>query len=140
MINRIRAGMVCVDDEKILSIKQRDPKSGDEFWSLPGGGIEAPETALEAAIRETREETGYSVVAKSKSFTNDYEFFWNGQTYNCRTHWFEGALASPKAAEVISETDIIACQWIAWPNYRNYFNHNVALLEVLDFFAPQEMD
>ena len=57
MINRIRAGMVCIDDAKILSIKQRDPKSGDEFWSLPGGGIEAAETALEAAIRETREET-----------------------------------------------------------------------------------
>ena len=46
MINRIRAGMVCLDDEKILCIKQRDPKSGHEFWSLPGGGIEVAETAF----------------------------------------------------------------------------------------------
>ena len=129
--------MVCINDHKILSIKQRDPKSGLEFWSLPGGGIELTETALEAAIRETREETGYSVVSQSESFTNEYEFFWNGQTYNCRTHWFEGALASPKQAEVISETDIIACQWIAWPNSRNFFNSNMALLEVLAFFATQ---
>ena len=140
MINRVRAGMVCISDRRVLSIKQRDPKSGVEFWSLPGGGIEPTETALEAAIRETREETGYSVVSQSESFTNEYEFFWNGQTYNCRTHWFEGALASRKPAEVISERDIIACQWIAWPNSRSYFNHNMALLEVLDFFAPPKMD
>ena len=139
MINRIRAGMVCVDDEKILSIKQRDPKSGDEFWSLPGGGIEAAETALEAAIRETREETGYSVLPKSRSFTNDYKFFWNGQTYYCRTHWFEGGLASIKPAEVISETDIIACHWLPWPSCRDDFNHNAALLEVLDFFTCHKM-
>ena len=51
--------MVCINDQKILSIKQRDPKSGVEFWSLPGGGIEPTETAREAAVRETREETGY---------------------------------------------------------------------------------
>ena len=72
--------MVCINDQKILSIKQRDPKSGVEFWSLPGGGIEPTETAREAAVRETREETGYLVVSKSESFTNEYEFLWNGQT------------------------------------------------------------
>ena len=81
LINRIRAGMVCVDDEKVITIKQRDPKSAEQLWSLPAGGIEVAETALEAAIRETREETGYSLVAKSRSLTYDYEFFWNGQIF-----------------------------------------------------------
>ena len=138
MISRIRAGMVCINDQKILSIKQRDPKSGVEFWSLPGGGIEPTETAREAAVRETREETGYLVVSKSGSFTNEYEFFWNGQTYNCRTHWFKGSLAAQKPAKVISEADIIACQWLSWPNRRNDFNHNVALIEVLDFFTSHQ--
>ena len=139
MVNRIRAGMVCINDHKILSIKQRDPKSGLEFWSLPGGGIELTETALEAAIRETREETGYSVVSQSESFTNEYEFFWNGQTYNCRTHWFKGRLVSQKPAEVISEADIVACQWLPWPSCRNDFNHNIALVEVLDFFTSHQL-
>ena len=139
MVNRIRAGMVCINDHKILSIKQRDPKSGVEFWSLPGGGIELTETALEAAIRETREETGYSVVSQSESFTNEYEFFWNGLTYNCRTHWFKGRLISRKPAEVISEADIVACQWLPWPSCRNDFNHNIALVEVLDFFTSHKL-
>ena len=112
--------------------------SGVEFWSLPGGGIEPTETAREAAVRETREETGYSVVSKSESFTNEYEFLWNGQTYNCRTHWFNGSLAAQKPAKVISEADIVACQWLPWPNCRNDFNHNVALIEVLDFFTSHQ--
>ena len=140
MIKRIRAGMVCIDDDKILSIKQRDPESGNEFWSLPGGGIEATETALKAAIRETLEETGYSVLSKSRHFTNDYDFFWNGQTYKCRTHWFEGVLRPVKRAKVISETDIVACEWLPWPSRRDDFNHNVALLEVLDFFTDHQID
>ena len=75
---------------------------------VTGGRNRATETAREAAVRETREETGYSVVSKSESFTNEYEFLWNGQTYNCRTHWFNGSLATKKPAKVISEADIVA--------------------------------
>ncbi len=34
------------------------------LWDLPGGGIEAHETPTEAAIRETREETGYEIAVE----------------------------------------------------------------------------
>ena len=34
----------------------------DGRWALPGGLVEADETATEAAVRETEEETGFSVA------------------------------------------------------------------------------
>ena len=35
--------------------------TGNKFWDIPKGGAEGDETALEAAIREVKEETGFDV-------------------------------------------------------------------------------
>jgi 8-oxo-dGTP diphosphatase len=43
---------------RVLMLKREDFR----IWVLPGGGIEAGETREQAAIRETREETGYEIA------------------------------------------------------------------------------
>jgi ADP-ribose pyrophosphatase YjhB (NUDIX family) len=46
------------EDEKLLLVRQN---YGEQYWSLPGGVVEAGESITEAAIREVQEETNLHV-------------------------------------------------------------------------------
>ena len=52
------AGCIIIKDNKVLLILQ---KSGN-FWGFPKGHLEVNETEIEAAKRETLEETGLEVI------------------------------------------------------------------------------
>ncbi len=53
----IGAGVVIVEDGKVLLIKRED----FEVWALPGGGVDEGESLAETAVREAFEETGLEV-------------------------------------------------------------------------------
>mgnify|MGYP003652001568 CR=1 FL=1 len=54
-------GVVCLKGDQVLLIRRGTPPMRGS-WSLPGGRIEPGERAVDAALRELREETG--VVAE----------------------------------------------------------------------------
>ena len=57
---RLAAYAVIVDDhDRILLALWNEAE--EKKWTLPGGGVELPESAEEGAVREVREETGYHV-------------------------------------------------------------------------------
>ncbi len=55
---KLGAQVAIIDSGKVLLIKRED----FEVWGLPGGDIEAYETAAQAAIREAHEETGLVIA------------------------------------------------------------------------------
>ncbi|WP_030720696.1 NUDIX domain-containing protein [Streptomyces sp. NRRL S-237] len=44
-------------DGRVLLIHRTD----NDLWALPGGGVDTGESAADAAVRETREETGFDI-------------------------------------------------------------------------------
>ena len=56
------AAAVVVDNGRVLLVRRR-VKEGTLSWQLPAGAIEQGETAEQAAVRETKEETGLTVSA-----------------------------------------------------------------------------
>jgi ADP-ribose pyrophosphatase YjhB (NUDIX family) len=53
---------IIVDNGKVLMVR-RQVKEGDLSWQFPAGQVEPGESAEEAAVRETREETAVTVRA-----------------------------------------------------------------------------
>jgi 8-oxo-dGTP diphosphatase len=57
------ASAVIVQDGRLLLARRRE-QEGSVLWVLPGGAVEAGESAEQAAVRETFEETGLTVEAR----------------------------------------------------------------------------
>lgn len=57
-MKKVSAGIIITDGKKILGCKST------KRWDLPKGEIEEKEKPIDAAIRETEEETGFKVSKK----------------------------------------------------------------------------
>ena len=60
--------VIYFDGEKVLLLKRKDNVPYCGKWGFPGGGAEKGETPVEAAIRETAEETGIKVLPEDLVF------------------------------------------------------------------------
>lgn len=92
---RERASSVCVANGKVLMVNLKDPVTGVERLFPPGGKIEAGETPVQTAVRETREETGFEVVPLegAEPVVALHRFTWAGVSYDVRTHFIPCVLA-----------------------------------------------
>lgn len=129
-IYRHRASVVCVDKGRLLVCHFRDPFDQREFLTPPGGGIDDGETAVEAAFRETLEETGYSVsIDKASHLTGRYDFLWNGRIYDCETEWFLGSLESDLAQEVDDAPYNLSTLWLDLKDVSTALSYNKSILK-----------
>ncbi len=63
--------MLVVDNNKILLVKRTGKWLETGKWALPGGFLDRNETGAQAAVRETREETGYEAKVIKLFQVND---------------------------------------------------------------------
>lgn len=96
MKQRTRASAVIIHNDQILTFRAVDPHNHKEYHFLPGGKVEPGETPLEAAARETYEETGFEIILEpSSAVDKEYNFLWNNEVFNCLTLFYRGTLKSP---------------------------------------------
>ena len=74
-IVKVGIGVLIFDSEKRLLLGKRKSAHGEGTWCPPGGHIEYGESFEEAAIRETKEETGIDIEVPNLQIagvTNDF--------------------------------------------------------------------
>lgn len=61
----VEVAAVYIENEgQILLLHRQNNKSQGNKWGIPGGKVEKKETPLQAAIRETKEETGIDISSQ----------------------------------------------------------------------------
>ncbi|WP_156960160.1 NUDIX hydrolase [Oceanobacillus manasiensis] len=107
------ATIVLNDNQEVLLIK--GPKRG---WEMPGGQVEEGESVIDAAIRETKEESGIEV-----EITRFCGMFQNIERSICNTLFLAKPVGgkpttSPESLEVGFFPIENALEMIEWKNFR----------------------
>lgn len=64
--HHLAAGVVIVESDRLLLVRDH------QGWSLPKGSVEPGELMNETAVREAREETGFTVRLEEVAFITEY--------------------------------------------------------------------
>lgn len=137
---RRRASTVCVDNDRMLMVRLKDPHTGFQFLSPPGGAINPDETPLTAAIRETKEETGYVVELSERDLTEvvvRYDFEWDGAINACETVFFLCELAPSGSSSLVTgaaanePSYVLGPEWIEVDRVRDVLGYHKAVCEAV---------
>ena len=93
---RSGVGIVVLNQENKVFVAKRidNPK---DFWQMPQGGIDKGEKALEAALRELKEETGIESVKLIREINEEITYhlpnnllgiIWKGKFKGQKQKWF----------------------------------------------------
>lgn len=110
---KIGVGVMVLRDNKIL-LGQRLSQHGVGTWSFPGGHLEADETPLQCAVRETQEETGLMITDCNVGPWTYDEFPESGKRY---ITLFVLAKCQKGEAQLMEPDKCLTWQWFDWDEF-----------------------
>ncbi|MFB7649328.1 NUDIX domain-containing protein [Streptomyces sp. NPDC056084] len=119
---QLTADVVCVRDGKVLVVERRWPPH-EGALALPGGYVDAGETAIAAAVRELKEETGIAVSEADLELVGFYDA--PGRDPRGRFVSVVFAVTVPVGTQATAGDDAAAVRWQApGPGLRLAFDHS----------------
>lgn len=115
-----RVLLVDAEDRLLLMHERRDLTSSDNHWITPGGGVEAGESLVQAAVRELYEETGISLDLPAETpvvHTDEVAFCFAGAEYLQRNHYLFARCEAGLAVAPAGHTDfekLVVLGWRWW--------------------------
>jgi ADP-ribose pyrophosphatase YjhB (NUDIX family) len=101
----LRARAVLVDGDRVLLDRTHHPHKAPFYW-LPGGGVEPGETAVEAVVRELREEASMVVAVDRLLYVSENLFVEDGDYRHETILYFLARLVDTLAAAPTDHRDL----------------------------------
>ncbi len=126
-------GVVFDENNRLLMIYR------NRRWDLPKGKKEPHETVEQAAMRETREETGLKTLHVRAPFMVTYHYYYReGKRMLKETHWFEMEATSREPLVPAHHEGIEKVQWMPLDGLPEVFSNTYAnLLQVFERVLQQ---
>lgn len=131
----VRTGMVAVRNDTVLLVRQYRFLLNDLSWEIPGGGVDAGEEPVDAAIRECLEEAG--VRCLNPRLLINYHVSLD-TTHNPTFIFFSDEIATAKELDKIHANEVSYFEWVPFERClqmmaRGEINDSFSLVALLTY-------